>query len=89
MLKTNKKLTTRIKKSKCPKTPYPSSRKSTKDRGQIFFCNLTSFFKNQGEEVTARQLWFSRPDFKLDQDDIDAIQALYGPPKVCDIQCSL
>jgi len=23
-----------------------------------------------------------KPDFKLDQDDIDAIQALYGPPKV-------
>ena len=46
-------------------------------------------FENQGEEVTARQLWFSRPDFKLDQDDIDAIQALYGPPKVFDIQCSL
>ena len=47
MLKTNKKLTTRIKKSKCPKTSYPSSRKSTKDRGQISFCNQTSFFKTK------------------------------------------
>ena len=44
-------------------------------------CNLVS------NPRSAIQLWCSRPDFQLDQDDIDAIQALYGPPTVFHIQC--
>ena len=36
---------------------------------------------------SAIQLWCSRPNFQLDQDDIDAIQALYGPPTVFHVQC--
>ena len=47
-------------------------------------CNLVS---NPRWKASVIQLWCSRPDFQLDQDDIDAIQALYGPPTVFHIQC--